>query len=482
MILKIQRLAATCCLILFVSAANWSGIGLATCSADSPAQATGPVQRIAFGSCANQFKPCPIWGTIADYDPDLLLLLGDNIYADLVDGKLKPATPERITESYQQLALLPDFARLRRDVSIMATWDDHDYGNNDAGVEWEHKDVAAELFHDFFATPADSPRRSQRGIYHSQTIGPVGQRVQIIMLDTRYFRSELAKADTPLPGFRARPYITADGTDATMLGEAQWKWLEQQLRQPAELRIIGSSIQVLSNDHPFEKWGNMPREQARLYELIRETQASGVVIISGDRHLGEISVDPASVGYPLYDITASGLNQATQGWREVEANRLRVAALPYGNHFGSIEIDWTATDPLVALQLRHEDGEVAIQSRVPLSKLQAQPLPTPLPSGVLDPAAANAAAVGAAVAVQLLVKSGRELGERDRLLLNSEPNFRNPRNFTIVVNRSAFTGPLANANLETFLNHSIRVRGVISVHNSAKQLVVEDVEQIDILD
>ncbi|MEM8733887.1 MAG: alkaline phosphatase D family protein [Planctomycetota bacterium] len=440
------------------------------------------VSTIAFGSCANQNKPCPIWESIGDYSPELLLLLGDNIYADLVDGRLKPSTPNRIAEAYQQLADLPAFDSLRKSVPILATWDDHDYGNNDAGREWEHKHAAAKLFHDFFGTPADSPLRDQEGVYQAHIFGTPGKRIQVILLDTRYFRSELAKAAEPMPGFRARPYIPATQGESDMLGEKQWKWLRQELLKPAELRVLCSSIQVLSNDHPFEKWGNFPAEQARLFELIRECEASGVVIVSGDRHLGEISLDPTSVGYPLYDVTASGLNQANQGWRATEPNRLRLAALQYGNHFGSIEVDWDASDPQVRLQLRSEDGTVAVQTIVGLSRLKVQRKPLPLAQGAIGPAAALRRNEGEQVVVQFRVQGGRVIGNPDRILLNSEQNFRAPGNFTVVVQRSALSGELASAGINAFLDQTVRITGKISLYRGAKQINVESSEQLELVE
>jgi len=439
------------------------------------------VRRIAFGSCANQQNPCPVWGSIAAAAPDLLILLGDNVYADLVDGRLKPSTPERIAAAYAQLSAVSDFARLRAQTKLIATWDDHDYGNNDAGVEWEHKDAAAKIFLDFFGVPADSPRRQQRGIYHAEILGPPGKRVQVITLDTRYFRSPLALGSEPLPGFRARPYIATDGPDATMLGPQQWAWLEQQLLQPAEIRILCSSIQILSDEHPFEKWGTMPAEREKLFALLQKTQASGVVLLSGDRHLGEISVDSAAIGYPLYDITASGLNQANLRWRDVEPNRFRVAALPYGNHFGMIQVDWSRSDPQISLQLRHEDGEIAVQARVSLSDLQAPPPEAARPAGVSSPEEALRMEEGAALTVQFTVAGGRMLGEGARLLLNSQSDHRHPRNFTVVVNRSAMIGPFAEASMETFRGKTIRARGTLNLFNSTKQLAIDAADQLEIV-
>ena len=441
-----------------------------------------PLTRIAFGSCADQNKACPIWKTIADSKPELLLLLGDTIYADIEDGKLKPATPEKIVKSYGELAKLDDWKALRARTPMLGTWDDHDYGHNDAGGEWEHKVAAQKAFHDFYETPADSPRRKQKGVYHAAVFGTEGKRVQVILLDGRYFRSLLKKADKPLPGTRIVPYIAITDATATMLGDEQWKWLEEQLKKPAEVRLICSGIQLVNDEHPFEKWGNLPNERKKMLDLIKSTGASGVVFLSGDRHLGEISLEPKSVGYPLFDITASGFNQASANYRDPEANKYRVSSLPYGNHFGMVTIDW-ATDPLISLQLRHENGEIAIQSKIKLSNLQAKGDKEPakpaiaLPEGVLSGAEALKKKEGDEVSVQFSVEGGRALGKR--ILLNSDKDFKSDKNFTVVVNDKALTGKLDKATFDTFKGKTIRAKGTLSTFQGSLQIQVNDEKDIE---
>jgi len=454
--------------------------GLAPFAAAQPKDV--PLTKISFGSCADQNKPCPIWGTIAEAKPELLLLLGDTIYADLEDGKLKPATPERIAKGYEELAKDAGWQRLREKTPVLGTWDDHDYGHNDAGGEWEHKVSAQKAFHDFFETPADSPRRKRKGVYHAETFGPVGKRVQVILLDGRYFRSLYTRADKPLPGTRIVPYIPVTDASATMLGDEQWKWLEEQLKKPAEVRLICSGIQVVNDDHPFEKWGNFPKERRKLLDLIASTGANGVVILSGDRHLGEISLDSKSVGYPLFDITASGFNQASANYRDPEPNKYRVSSLPYGNHFGMVTIDWAA-DPVIGLQLRHEDGEIAIQSKVKLSKLGAKEPVKPaveLPAGVLSPAETLKKKEGDDLTVQFAVEGGRLVGKR--ILLNSEKDFKSEKNFTVVVNDKALTGKLDKATFDTFKGKTIRVKGKLSTFQGALQIQVNDEKEIEIVE
>ncbi len=165
----------------------------------------------------------------------------------------------------------------------------------------------------------------------------------------------------------------------TVLGEAQWKWLGEQLRQPAELRLIGASFQFVADEHGSECWGNFPLERERLLKLLRETEARGVVFISGDRHLAEISClpasDPLSPGYPLYDITSSSLNAPSGNFTKAkvrfanELNKYRVGLTFFDVNFGFIAIDWQAADPVVRLQVRDELGGVVLQQRLTLSEL-----------------------------------------------------------------------------------------------------------------
>ncbi len=447
-----------------------------------------PITKIAFGSCADQNKPCPIWGKLADEKPDVLVLLGDNIYADIEDGKLVPANPAKIKACYDELAKVADFKRLRDGCRLIATWDDHDYGNNDAGVEYEHKDESQKLFLDFFNVPDKDPRRTRWGVYHAETFGPEGQRVQVIVLDGRYHRSPLDKGPrASFPGYTGliAPYLPNTKAGATMLGEEQWKWLEEQLKQPADLRIIGSGIQVVSEDHPFEKWTNIPTERDRLYRLIRDTKANGVVFVSGDRHLGELSMDPDAVGYPLYDVTSSGFNQASKTWRPAEKNRHRIAAMPYGDNYGLITVAWAGADTKVSLQLRDDAGEIVVRQTVKLSVLRDDKKETPkVPPGVLTPQEALKK-VGEEVTVQMQVQAGR--GFKERILLNSEKDFKSEKNLTIVVTAKALTGKWDKATFETFKDKTIRVKGKVTkftpkTGSDQIQIELSDEKQIEIVE
>lgn len=298
------------------------------------------VSTIAFGSCLRQDRPALIFDAINQRRPDVFVFLGDNVYADTEDRT-------RFEEVYAQKAAIPGFQQLRAQSRILATWDDHDFGKNDAGTEYPRKQLAKQIMLDFYGEPAASKRRAREGVYTSYLFGSEGRRVQVILLDTRWFRSPLEIDPTE----QRRRYKPTTDTSTTILGAEQWAWLESELQQPADLRIIASSIQVIPNQHKFELWGNFPHERERLLEL---ALAHGpAVIISGDRHFAEMSRLDRD-GQSVWDVTSSSLNASSQGNRN-EPNRHRVGPFVGENNFGLIEIDWVAR--AVSLSLVGESGQ-----------------------------------------------------------------------------------------------------------------------------
>ncbi len=291
-------------------------------------------------------------------------MCGDSVYADVK----KKDDFGKLQKCYDKLAAQPGYQKLLETCPVLATWDDHDYGYNDAGGDYVLKKESQQVFLDFFGVAKNSPRRTQEGVFYATTFGPADKCVQVILLDTRYFRSPLKKS-----GKGGSTYVPDNDPEATFLGEFQWKWLETQLRQPARLRLIVSSIQLVAEDHAYEKWMNFPLERARFFKLLQDTRAQGVVVLSGDRHLAELSsIHNADLGYPLFDLTSSGLTQGyTKGWRNPEVNKHRVATMTHGNNFGMVTVNWSAADPQVALQIRDEVGDVTIQEKLSLSWLQS---------------------------------------------------------------------------------------------------------------
>jgi len=304
--------------------------------------------KIAFGSCMKETRPIPALRSVVASRPDLFLAMGDNVYGD--DPGTDPALPI-LTNAYRDLAKNADFVALNASMPILATWDDHDFGANDAGAAYGGKHRAEALFEGFWGPSALG--KGHAGVYGARVFGPKGRRVQIILLDTRSFRSPLK--DTDVRGGRGKErYLPDSSADKTLLGAAQWAWLARQLKAPADIRLIISSVQVLADGHGYEAWRTLPLERQRLFNLIKSSQAKGVVIMSGDRHLAALYRQDGLVGYPLVELTASALNRSMRATND-EMSSQQIGPAYALNNSGLVEIDWAGRG--LRLSIRNEAGE-----------------------------------------------------------------------------------------------------------------------------
>ncbi|MET7027990.1 alkaline phosphatase D family protein [Sediminicola luteus] len=300
---------------------------------------------IAFGSCNKSSLNNPLWDDIVASNPDVWIWGGDIIYAD-TDNRNK------LREMYLEQDRVEGYALLKTQIPVIGTWDDHDYGLNDGGVEFKGKTWSQQEFLDFMDVPMDSPRRSQEGVYasHDYTL-PEGN-IKIIVLDTRYFRTALTPDRETKK--RNKPNVYGQGT---VLGTAQWAWLQNELNNSkANFNIIVSSIQFLSNEHGFECWGNFPHEVDRLKNLIASSNANGVVILSGDRHISEFSrTNVDGLAYPLIDFTSSGLTHVYSSFSG-EPNPYRVGEVVNTKSFGLLHFDFNQKS--VIFKMVGDDGEL----------------------------------------------------------------------------------------------------------------------------
>ena len=300
---------------------------------------------LAFGSCNKASLPNLLWDDVVSAQPDVWVWGGDIIYAD-TDNRAK------LKSMYNAQDAVAGYKTLKATTEVIGTWDDHDYGVNDGGVEFKAKKESQAEFLDFMMVPADSPRRQQEGIYNVHYYNTAKGKIKVLVLDTRYFRTALTP-DTETKK-RNKPNKYGEGT---VLGETQWAWLTNELNNSdAAFNIIVSSIQVLSNEHGFECWGNFPHEVDKLKTTIADSKAKGVLILSGDRHISEFSrtkVD--NLAYPLIDFTSSGLTHAYSGFTS-EPNPFRAGGVVSTESFGLLQFNFERKN--VILKIIGDNGVV----------------------------------------------------------------------------------------------------------------------------
>jgi alkaline phosphatase D len=314
------------------------------------------IHLIAFGSCINTNEH-PMLDRFLRERGDLAVMLGDNIYADTTNMAVMRA-------KYHDRKGSGFWRKLQERGPVLATWDDHDFGTNDGGADYPQKREAQRLFLEFMDEPQDSERRRREGVYEARIFGPPGKRVQVVMLDTRYFRGTLSTGvHNAVPS--GGPYVPTQDTNKTILGEAQWRWLETTLKEPAELRVIGSSIQFLSEFSGAEAWANMPHEKRRMLDLLEKVERgelssmkSRVVFMSGDRHWAELSRLERPGLSPLYELTSSALTQKHPRGTPTP-NMFRLGPTYHDANMGLLMIDWDARaqeKPKLRFKLLDQDG------------------------------------------------------------------------------------------------------------------------------
>ncbi|GGI92668.1 hypothetical protein GCM10007973_31260 [Polymorphobacter multimanifer] len=319
--------------------------------------------RIGLGSCFNQNRPGTLLGTALRTNPQLFLFMGDNVYGDTRSPDL-----DELVAAYAAALARPDYRRFREAVPIAATWDDHDFGLNDAGATYAYKNQSRPLFFDFWDVPAASPRRTTGGIYESAITGPTGARVQTILLDTRSFRDDWTPPpERGAPGREA--WVENPDPSRTVLGPAQWAWLEAQLMQPADIRIIVTSYQLIADGHGYECWRLFPAERARFYALLAKTRANGVILVSGDRHRAGIYQEARGLPYPLTEITASSFNMGNNGPHREEAGPNRLGPSFSANNIGLLTLDWDKRT--IGAQILDAEDRVVLSHDIAMNSLQA---------------------------------------------------------------------------------------------------------------
>eukprot|EP00917_Polyrhabdina_sp_WS-2016_P019057 GHVP01040943.1.p1 GENE.GHVP01040943.1~~GHVP01040943.1.p1 ORF type:complete len:475 (-),score=89.42 GHVP01040943.1:40-1464(-) len=345
--------------------------------------------RIAFGSCAKQYLPqAQIWESISDLEPDAFIWIGDAGYPNCTSS-------ECVAEAFDKLKENEAYTMFRESPSIRlidGVWDDHDFGLNDGGSDYEFKAQNQQLFLNFLDYEEDSPLRSQQGLYHSIIFGESPNDVHLILLDTRYFKETSGRVlPSQIPWLPLGSHLASIarwlsgvfgiGFDykGDLLGETQWLWLENTLKESdASLVIIASSIQILSNNPIFESWGHYPYSRQMLFEMIANANPKALVFLSGDVHFAQVLGDPDSV----VELTSSGLTHTVLtslgGWLLTDAyipfyggaeafflegqSPLGKKSFYEGKNFGTVDVNWDSDEMFnVTLQIFDYEGTPRIK-------------------------------------------------------------------------------------------------------------------------
>ena len=240
-----------------------------------------------------------IFETINQHKPQIFIWLGNAVQIaepNFVNPfKSNAHTPKYAYELYNKLSNLEEYKKLSATTDILGTYDDLDYGIVRGNRDFADKEYSKNRFLDFLEVPqgdGDPRREVGKGIYSTYIYGNGDKSFRLIVLDTRFHKSNgIFKKD--------------------MLGEEQWEWLENVLENDNEVfTFIISATPIL----PFKRilnegWYSESRK--RLFKLLGRVNKNGIVFLSGGTKFAQISKTSCvlpGVNYNLYEITSSGLS------------------------------------------------------------------------------------------------------------------------------------------------------------------------------
>lgn len=227
--------------------------------------------------------------TMARSQADFMLWLGDNTYTREADYSSESGFWYRYGHTRQEPALQNLLAAMPH----FATWDDHDFGPNNAGKSYLMKDISRQVFCSFWANKTYGEKG--QGIYSQFSWGDA----DFFLLDDRFFRDDTELEEEYFPG-------------KSQLGREQLNWLKNALSaSSAPFKIIVVGGQFL-NEHTDKESFNMYKEERNeILSFIQKQRISGVFFISGDRHHTEMlrnSTVKDKLGYELLELTCSPLS------------------------------------------------------------------------------------------------------------------------------------------------------------------------------
>jgi alkaline phosphatase D len=320
--------------------------------------------------------------------PSLMLWLGDNLYFRESDLD----SPWAMNARYRTTRAHPALQSLLRAVPNYATWDDHDYGPNNANRSFVFKDASLELFRRYWANPgyglADLP-----GVFTQFSHFDV----DFFLLDGRTWRAsditiepdnevgwwqtfkDWAIGSNQWTRLLSRRYGGKGplwlGENKTLFGPAQLDWLKQGLiSSSATFKVVVSGSQLFNDANTFEGWQNFQAEREAFVEWLERQKIDGLLFLSGDRHQTELIRRERKKGYPLHELTCSPLTagpRAAAGDEQDNPQRV-TGTLVQQRNYCSLEVTGPPADRQIVLRSHDTQGRLLWERRLAASELKGE--------------------------------------------------------------------------------------------------------------
>lgn len=306
--------------------------------------------RLVFGSCFHKIglhNP-NIINQVLKRKPHAMALIGDMA----VDDRENQINLHRA--DYLLRDVSKPWRNLAANIPLYATWDDHDYLNNDLsgipeGVSEEDRDRLRAVWDQNW----NNPGNNSEAIYFNTRIGPV----ELIMLDTRSCR-----------------IVKERGKYGSYLGVEQQQWLLKTLKESsAPYKVISSgtmwSDYMSRAKDSWGTWDTLARNE--VFQLIEKEKISGVLLISGDRHGARSFKLPVTPDFSLYEFEAASLGGVPGPNAMAKDSRNQLFGYNGADivAFGEFTFDMSVNEPTVTFRLIDQAGNVLEEHILPYEQL-----------------------------------------------------------------------------------------------------------------
>jgi len=281
--------------------------------------------RIAVGARLSADGPQPILTQIADVKPDILMLLGDQIYA----GNLK-ASFEAYANKYTHNWNIAELKTLMQSVPTYMMWDDQEIKQHYFAGSSENRYAPARLAYDLY-THAHNPAPVRDGELHYQF--QAGD-VSFFVLDVRSHRSD--------PDDNEGPH-------KTMLGEAQKADLARFLKcAPGKVKVVATPV-PFSNQVGSGSWRDYESERKQIIQFIEREKVDNLIMLSADRSWSALLAHKHK-STSFYELMPTPLSKELG--KAPKKSAKGIVASDDDNHvFGVVDIDTSVKPATIAFTL-----------------------------------------------------------------------------------------------------------------------------------
>ncbi|MCH2534643.1 MAG: alkaline phosphatase family protein [Bdellovibrionales bacterium] len=281
--------------------------------------------KISLVSCMNdqyEKEQEPMWKTLIDTNPDMVFMIGDNVYADAKLGVLFKGgvTPQDIWKRYEQTRNSLYIYRQKKLIPTYATWDDHDYGTNNGGKDFKYKKQAKEIFETFFPQTEQSNFKKGPGVSSLLSFN----NYSFYFLDNRSFRDK-------------------KNPSGQHFGKEQSQWIQESVKKlNSKYVFFISGDQFFGAYHRFESFeGHHSKTFKEFLNKLKSIQNKKIIFVSGDRHLSEVmEIESTLLGYKTYEITSSGIHSSVYpGSFEKDPNPRQIAGKDGVHNFINLNLE-----------------------------------------------------------------------------------------------------------------------------------------------